>query len=805
MKFHQSLKFNSVPDWQDHYIDYDSLKKVIYNLQKKQLDLGIEFKENHDMFTDLIVTKSHSSASNSSDLETGEKSDDVHIHTTDDFNPLSEFSKEILKEVEKLNAFYSAKNEEITAEFNDLVKDLQTLDHNIFNFINHQKENKISRMNTNVITEEEDIDNIDSSDDDEDNYQSSILLNHKDMKLQKIINLKQRCKIIFIKLNELKSFIELNKIGFNKITKKFDKNLNYRIKENVDDYLTTSDTIFNSFTMDAVNDKIDKIMNGFVFISFKLDHSKNVDSVVFELNSYLRDHIIWERNTVWKDLLSLQNKKQDFSLNSNLLNLRVKNYKIPFTSKHVKLPQSLVSWQIFKLLLIIVVFVILLTVKTFADKVQARALAVLVAAAMLWASEALPLYTTAMLIPLLTVTCKILKDDDGNALGAADASSTILASMWNSVITILVGGFTLAAALSKYNIAKIISSWILAGVGVKPRYILLTIMLIALFLAMWISNVATPILCYSLIQQVLKTIPTDSPFAQALVLGIALASNMAGMSSPIASPQNVIGIQQMSPNPGWGNWFAVALPVSIIGTVLIWLFLILTFKINATKIKPFQPIKDPWTTKQIFIMIVTVATILLWCVESNIESTFGSGGIIAIVPVILFFGTGLLKTEDLNNFPWSIVLLAMGGQALGKGISSSGLLSTIALALQKKIFDYNVWVILIIFGIVTLVFATFVSHTVAALIIIPLVKEVGENLPENHANLLVMATSLLASAAMGLPTSGFPNVTAISMTDELGRRYLTVNTFINRGVPASIIAFIVVITIGYGIMNALNF
>lgn len=43
------------------------------------------------------------------------------------------------------------------------------------------------------------------------------------------------------------------------------------------------------------------------------------------------------------------------------------------------------------------------------------------------------------------------------------------------------------------------------------------------------------------------------------------------------------------------------------------------------------------------------------------------------------------------------------------------------------------------------------------------------------------------------------------MTDELGKRYLTVNTFINRGVPASIIAFVVVITVGYGIMAALHF
>ncbi|KAM9916523.1 hypothetical protein OXX59_009915 [Metschnikowia pulcherrima] len=68
-----------------------------------------------------------------------------------------------------------------------------------------------------------------------------------------------------------------------------------------------------------------------------------------------------------------------------------------------------------------------------------------------------------------------------------------------------------------------------------------------------------------------------------------------------------------------------------------------------------------------------------------------------------------------------------------------------------------------------------------------------------------MGTALIASGAMGLPTSGFPNVTAISMTDEVGKRYLSVSTFITRGVPASIIAYVFVITVGYGIMSSLSF
>jgi hypothetical protein len=59
--------------------------------------------------------------------------------------------------------------------------------------------------------------------------------------------------------------------------------------------------------------------------------------------------------------------------------------------------------------------------------------------------------------------------------------------------------------------------------------VLLANMLVATFLSMWISNVAAPVLCYSLVLPVLRTMsPPNHPFAKSLVLGIALASNVSG-------------------------------------------------------------------------------------------------------------------------------------------------------------------------------------------------------------------------------------------------------------------------------------
>lgn len=133
-------------------------------------------------------------------------------------------------------------------------------------------------------------------------------------------------------------------------------------------------------------------------------------------------------------------------------------------------------------------------------------------------------------------------------------------------------------------------------------------------------------------------------------------------------------------------------------------------------------------------------------------------GVIAIIPIVLFFGIGILTKEDFNNFPWTIIILAAGGLSLGKAVRSSGLLHTLAKLVSKEVEGMGVYGVLVVFSTLILVIATFISHTVAALIFLPLVFDVGSAMEQPHPNLLVMGGVLMCSAAMGLPTSGFPNM-----------------------------------------------
>lgn len=109
---------------------------------------------------------------------------------------------------------------------------------------------------------------------------------------------------------------------------------------------------------------------------------------------------------------------------------------------------------------------------------------------------------TSLLIPFLVVLLGVVRSDvkPHARLGAKDSAKYIFAAMWTPVIMLLLGGFGIAAALSKYDIAKMMATVVLSKAGTRPRTVLLTNMFVAMFLSMWISNVAAPVLCYSIIQ-----------------------------------------------------------------------------------------------------------------------------------------------------------------------------------------------------------------------------------------------------------------------------------------------------------------
>lgn len=882
MRFSHFLKYNAVPEWKSHYMDYSDLKDLIYSLQTEQIRLNggnVELEDTDGpasgrnspivgasspkhiakrLLKNKIFGKSSTGGPQPDDsiqeetfeleelpspklapksfslkklkektFESRRSSFSSDAKTL--YNPSDVFSNRLEEEKTKVDDFYKRLEAKFYEKFDTIVHDLAK--ENVFPLSAEGQEETPSHIygSKSIHSNEEtgaqsyqqrsDFYSEEEFDDEEDIYgqqDNTALLSYSqfNVKSQKTSLLKQAIASLYVDLCQLKSFIELNRIGFSKITKKFDKVMKMNMREElIQSEKFYQDTYaFQPSTLKLLNSKIARTIEYYAVIK---GQPSNIEGCKHELKSFLHDHIVWERSIIWQDMLGLlshdrgtDNVQATTEADHNKLQIEWYVYHLPrplnfkfFTITKFMIPKLFFTLKAFKIAFIITLTGVLLGVKTFNDEAQHRCMALVECVAFLWASEAIPLYATALLVPLLVVLFRVLKDSEGNVMGAASASSEILSQMWSSTIMILLAGFTLGEALAQYDIARVLASWLLAIAGAKPRNVLLMAMSVVFFLSMWISNVAAPVLTYSLLSPLLEPLEASSPFAKALVLGVALAADIGGMASPISSPQNVISMNYLKPyGVGWGQFFAVALPTGILAMLGAWGIMCFTFKFHHIRLEKFTPIKTRFTIKQYFVIVVCIGTILLWCVESKVEGAFGSSGQIAVIPIVLFFGTGLLSTKDLNSFPWSIVVLAMGGIALGKAVATSGLLGTIARALQRRIADKGLLAILCIFGILMLVVGTFVSHTVSAIIIVPLVQEVGDKMPaKNAAPILIFGCALLASVGMGLPSSGFPNVTAISMTDKKGERFLNVNTFLTRGVPASLFGFVCVITLGYGI------
>ncbi|KAK5110227.1 hypothetical protein LTR62_006223 [Meristemomyces frigidus] len=889
MKFSHSIQFNAVPDWSSHYISYSNLKKLIYQLEKQinqahgASGTGTGNGKQDDPESSPLLTQS--GVWDDPDKVFSRKLDD-ELEKVCSFYQLKELEvfgevDAILRDIDEFQQEHDAGEQEgeghvvrrqslwATATQQNFLKGLTS----------HSKARRTSTLGTartadskpdpksqapdeDDSEEEEDADEVEpltkshnserrpglgapgksrdrrasiadhvSSNDMNSSAEvrrrpSMAFNDFGDDALQALydegITLKKRLINLYVNVNELRSFVQLNEKGFSKVLKKYDKVLDRNLKTQWVNVNVKKAAPFQAQAMEALADHVSKLEEGYARV---VTHN-DIAAARRELRLHLREHVVWERNTVWREMIGIERKAQaaNLGIRNTMLGQETDPKKARLqgdddedgATKEVqtpvgryRCPKFLLSWTFWVLVGCCAVFAVLLGVRFMEAPEQQNCLALVVFVSLLWATEAIPLFVTSLLVPFLVVILQVVRQDakPHARLSSKAAASYVFGSMWTPVIMLLLGGFTIAAALSKYNIAKMMATFVLSKAGTKPRTVLLTSMGVALFASMWISNVAAPVLCFSIVQPILRNLPADSDMSKALLLGIALASNMGGAASPIASPQNLIALQNMEPQPGWLIWFFVALPVCIITLILIWLLLLVTFRPGRnTTIVPIRPMKDKFTGIQYFISLTTLLTIALWCLSHQLEGVFGDMGVIAIIPIALFFGTGILTKEDFNNFLWTIIILAAGGLALGKAVNSSGLLTTIAVTITAKVDGMSLYAIVCVFAALITVVATFISHTVAALIILPLAREVGLGMAEPHPNLLVMASVLMASAAMGLPTSGFPNMTAIMMEDpQTGRRYLQVRHFLTRGVPASVMAYVVVVSVGYGCMRVVGF
>lgn len=193
-----------------------------------------------------------------------------------------------------------------------------------------------------------------------------------------------------------------------------------------DRYLHDVVEMSTPFSMNS-KDKLNSIINLLIDLYTKCVAHGDASTAKRQLRLHQREHIAWERDTVWRQMIGQARRGEGEpggiqALGGTLLIEEEKGVI------DVQTPAGRLKLKIrhLSLLISLVVFVVLLNVRALdAGEEENRCLAILVFATLLWATEAIPLFVTSMLIPLLMVVLRVIRAADGERLGAVEATKYV--------------------------------------------------------------------------------------------------------------------------------------------------------------------------------------------------------------------------------------------------------------------------------------------------------------------------------------------------------------------------------------------
>ena len=413
--------------------------------------------------------------------------------------------------------------------------------------------------------------------------------------------------------------------------------------------------------------------------------------------------------------------------------------------------------------------------------IQQRIIAVFALATILWVTEAIsPWATSVSLIGLLLLTTS------DNAFhifrSGIDKSelldhSALMATFADPIIILFLGGFVLAIAATKSGLDVLLARTLLKPFGNKSENVLLGFILITGVFSMFVSNTAT-----------------------AAMMLTFLAANIGGMGTPIGTPPNAIALKYLNAPTGlnmgigFGQWMMYMLPLTVLLLFIGWFLLkkFFPFKKKTIELEIEGEVQHNWRTA--VVAVTFIITVLLWICD---RWTGVGSNTVAMVPIVVFAFTGVIKARDLEEINWSVIWMVAGGFALGLALNDSGLADNVI-----KSIPFGQWsplAILLASGLICYALSNFISNTATAALLVPILavvcKGMGNGLDSIGGTVTVLVgIAVAASVAMTLPISTPPN--AIAHSTGLVKQNEMMKIGLTMGVIGLVLGYILLFFLG---------
>jgi sodium-dependent dicarboxylate transporter 2/3/5 len=391
----------------------------------------------------------------------------------------------------------------------------------------------------------------------------------------------------------------------------------------------------------------------------------------------------------------------------------------------------------------------------------------------LWLTELVPLAAAASLVPIVVVITGVTEP------------AAIFQPFAHPIVVLFLAGFLMAEGMRRTGVDRLIALNILRRASLKPAALMLTMMALTAFLSMWMSNTASVAVIIPIALAIVDRIPTEAGqtgFRRALILGVAYAAGIGGIGSAIGTPANILAMTYLNEYMGtklaFIDWFAYGLPMVLIMVPVIWLFLILAFRVRTGDLSNAFS-RDVYTNElrslgplnrgQKTLLWVFAAVVALWLTEQwhGIPTP-----IVALAGVFILFFSRTILEEDLKRINWNALLTFGGGLAIGTILVTTGVSDWVALQLTGLSVLPPLLVVVIVAGL-TLLTGAFISNTACAAMLIPLAIPLAQILhldPRLLVVVIAIASSIDFALVVGTPPTMMAYSTGLFTTGDIFKR-----------------------------------
>ena len=416
------------------------------------------------------------------------------------------------------------------------------------------------------------------------------------------------------------------------------------------------------------------------------------------------------------------------------------------------------------------------------------ALAVFLLAGTWWVFEVLPIGITSITIGVL------------QALFVIRPAKTVFQNFMDPSVMFIFASIMIGLVFTKTGLTRRLAYKMLVIVGEKTSMIYLGCFAITAGLTLVMAHTAVAATIYPLLLSVYSLYGEGSKptrFGKGLFIGMAYVAGAGSIVTLLGAARGAVAIGFFNDIVGRSvSFFELSyymLPVGWLMVIILWGFFLIVCKPEKktipglrAKAKQLHAELGPVTPKEITAALIVLACILTLSLRSFISwlEPLDKTAII-LISSILFFVTGILDIDDLEEIPWNIILLFGGAMSIGFCLWETGAAQWLAIN-WLVIFQKANWFVFVMgIAFFVMVMTNFIMNVAAIAISLPVALVI--------APYLGVAPEVIFYAS--LTTAGMPFLLLVGAAPNAiayDSKQFTSGEFFMYGIPASIILMLVV-------------